>query len=264
MGQRLQLAGSGPPILFSRLRFFLSTKISLLGELEEILGYSFRNRELLLQALTHKSYVNENRHKDGDGGNLIDNERLEFLGDAVLELLVSEYLYRQHPDKPEGELSRMRSQIVNSEALARFAGKLGLGDFLRLGRGEERQGGRLRTSLLADAFEALLAALYLDSAMENLQGLVEELVTRELVSSWVDYKSQLQERLQEEVGRPPVYKLVARQGADHQPLFFVEVHDGYGRLLGAGDGTSRKSAEQRAAGDALRSLQVDKQGDSDS
>ena len=263
MGQRLPSAGSGPPILFLRLRFFLSAKIFLLGELEEILDYSFRNRELLLQALTHKSYVNENRHKDGAGSNLIDNERLEFLGDAVLELLVSEILYSQYPDKPEGELSRMRSQIVNTEALARFAGKLGLGNFLRLGRGEERQGGRLRTSLLADVFEALLAALYLDSAAEILQGLVEELVTRELISSWVDYKSQLQEMLQEETGKPPVYELVARQGADHQPLFFVEVHDDCGRLLGAGNGPSRKSAEQRAAGDALQALQVDKQGEAD-
>ncbi|MCD6429847.1 MAG: ribonuclease III [Deltaproteobacteria bacterium] len=264
MDQPLQLAGSGPPILFSRLRFFLSPKIYLIGELEEILGYSFRNRELLLQALTHKSYVNENRQKDGDGGNLIDNERLEFLGDAVLELLVSEILYGQYPDKPEGELSRIRSQIVNTEALARFAGKFGLGNFLRLGRGEERQGGRLRISLLADAFEALLAALFLDSATEILQGLVGKLVTQELASSWVDYKSQLQERLQEETGQPPTYELVARQGADHRPLFFMEVRDGCGRFLGSGSGPSRKSAEQEAAGDALQVLQVDKPGEVDS
>lgn len=233
----------------------MSSITSLIGGLEEILGYSFRNRELLLQALTHKSYVNENRHKGAAGGDLVDNERLEFLGDAVLELLVSEIIYAQYPDKPEGELSRIRSQIVNTEALARFAGKLGLGNFLRLGRGEERQGGRRRTSLLADAFEALLAALYLDGAAEILQGLIEEHMTRELASSWTDYKSQLQEKLQVEYGRPPVYELVARQGADHQPLFFVEVRDEHGHLLGAGSGSSRKSAEQRAAGDAL---QVDK------
>ncbi|MCK5540954.1 MAG: ribonuclease III [Deltaproteobacteria bacterium] len=221
--------------------------------LEEILGYSFSNREFLLQALTHKSFVNENRHKDG-GDFLVDNERLEFLGDAVLELLVSENLYAQYPAKPEGELSRIRSQIVNTEALARFAAKLGLGDFLRLGRGEEGQGGRLRTSLLADALEALLAALYLDGATAVLQGLVEDLVSRELASAWTDYKSQLQERLQEKGGPPPVYKLVARQGADHQPLFFVEVCDDCGRLLGSGSGSSRKVAEQRAAGSALMAL----------
>ncbi len=221
--------------------------------LEEMLGYTFQDRELLLQTLTHKSYVNENRHKDG-GDDLLDNERLEFLGDAVLELMVSETLYAQFPAKPEGELSRMRSQIVNTEALARFSAKLGLGNFLRLGRGEGKQGGRQRTSLLADAFEALLAALYLDGATAVLQGLVKELVNRELVSSWVDYKSQLQERLQEEGGRLPVYELVARQGADHQPLFFVEVRNECGSLLGSGSGSSRKSAEQEAAGDALQKL----------
>ena len=221
--------------------------------LEEILGYSFSNRELLLQALTHKSFVNENRHKDG-GDLLVDNERLEFLGDAVLELLVSENLYAQYPAKPEGELSRIRSQIVNTEALARFAAKISLGDFLRLGRGEEGQGGRLRTSLLADAFEALLAALHLDGATAVLQGLVDELVTQELASDWTDYKTQLQERLQEETGQPPTYKLVARQGADHQPLFFVEVRDDCGRLLGSGSGSTRKAAEQKAAGAALMAL----------
>ena len=222
--------------------------------LEEILGYTFQDRELLLQTLTHKSYVNENRHKGG-GGDLLDNERLEFLGDAVLELMVSETLYAQFPAKPEGELSRMRSQIVNTEALARFSGKLGLGNFLRLGRGEGKSGGRQRTSLLADAFEALLAALYLDGATAVLQGLVKELVSRELASSRVDYKSQLQERLQEEGGTLPVYELVARQGADHQPLFFIEVRNGCGSLLGSGSGPSRKNAEQRAAGDALQKLQ---------
>ena len=253
MDQPLQLAGSGPPILFSRLRFFLSSKISLLGELEEILGYSFRNRELLLQALTHKSYVNENRQKDGDGGNLIDNERLEFLGDAVLELLVSEILYGQYPDKPEGELSRIRSQIVNTEALARFAGKFGLGNFLRLGRGEERQGGRLRISLLADAFEALLAALYLDSATEILQGLVEKLVTQELASSWVDYKSQLQQLIQSNQQETPVYQIIETTGPAHDRMFTAEVRVS-DTVLGRGSGKSKKLAETEAARSALEQL----------
>lgn len=232
----------------------MSSTAILAAGLEEILGYSFQDRELLLQSLTHKSYVNENRHRDG-GDDLLDNERLEFLGDAVLELMVSEALYARFPDKPEGELSRIRSQIVNTEALARFSGKLGLGNFLRLGRGEGKQGGRQRTSLLADVFEALLAALYLDGATVVLQGLVTDLVVRELASSRVDYKSQLQERFQEEGGSLPVYELVARQGADHQPLFFVEVRNHCGCLIGAGNGSSRKNAEQRAAGDALQKLQ---------
>ena len=230
----------------------MSWKISLLDELEDVLSYVFRDRALLLQSLTHKSYVNENRHREETDGKLVDNERLEFLGDAVLELRVSEILYGQYPDKPEGELSRARSQIVNTEALARFSRKLGLGKYLRLGRGEEVQGGRQRTSLLADAFEALLAALYLDGGGVSLQGLVAELVTREMAKARVDYKSQLQEKLQLINQQPPVYQLVERQGADHKPLFFVEVHDGCGELLGSGSGPSLKIAEQNAAGDALQ------------
>ncbi|MCD6534580.1 MAG: ribonuclease III [Deltaproteobacteria bacterium] len=232
----------------------MNSVIILTDGLEEVLGYTFKDRELLLQALTHKSYVNENRHKDG-GGDLFDNERLEFLGDAVLELQVSETLYARFPAKTEGELSRIRSQIVNTEALASFSGKLGLGNFLRLGRGEGKHGGRQRTSLLADAFEALLAALYLDGAAAVVQDLVKELLNRELATSRIDYKSQLQERLQEEGGSLPVYELVARQGADHQPLFFIEVRNECGSLLGSGSGPSRKNAEQRAAGDALQKLQ---------
>jgi ribonuclease-3 len=223
--------------------------------LEEVLGYSFSNQDLLLQAMTHKSYVNENRHKDGDIDALADNERLEFLGDAVLELRVSEILYAKFPHKPEGELSQLRSQVVNTKALARYSEKLGLGDFLRLGRGEVRQGGRQRVSLLADSFEALLAALYLDGGAKVIQQLVNELVELELASTWFDHKSQLQEHLQGESGRPPVYELVERRGAAHKPLFFIEVRDDAGRLLGSGSGSSRKAAEQKAASEALQSLE---------
>lgn len=222
--------------------------------IEEVLGYSFREPDLLLQAMTHKSYVNENLQKGGSAGSLGDNERLEFLGDAVLELRVSEIIYVKFPRKPEGELSQLRSQIVNTKALARFSEKLGLGEFLRLGRGESRQGGRQRVSLLADTFEALLAAVYLDGGVKVVQSLVEQLVACELSSTWTDHKSELQERLQEQFGKPPVYELVGRRGADHQPLFFVEVRDGTGQLLGAGSGPSRKAAEQNAASDALQSL----------
>jgi len=223
--------------------------------IEEILNYSFINTELLLQALTHKSFVNENRHKWGKAEVLLDNERLEFLGDAVLELRVSERLYVRFPDKPEGELSRIRSQIVNTQALARFAERLGLGEFLRLGRGEVRQGGRQRISLLADTFEALLAALYLDGAEKVVQNLIDELLESELASSCSDYKSELQEHLQEQGGPPPVYELTGRCGADHQPLFFIEVRDASGCRLGAGSGSSRKAAEQKAAADALKAME---------
>ena len=223
--------------------------------LEEVLGYSFLRPELLLQAMTHKSYVNENRHKSVSDDNLEDNERLEFLGDAVLELGVSEMLYSRFPHKPEGELSQIRSQIVNTDALGRFSEKLGLGEFLRLGRGEQRQGGRQRVSLLADTFEALLAALYLDGGTRIVQSLVAELLERGLSSTRTDHKSQLQECLQEQSGQPPVYELVGREGADHQPLFFIKVSDGAGKLLGRGSGSSRKAAEQKAACEALQSLE---------
>lgn len=223
--------------------------------LEEVLGYTFTEPELLLQALTHKSFVNENRHRRNETGVLLDNERLEFLGDAVLELRVSERLYARFPYKPEGELSQIRSQIVNTQALARFSERLGLGEFLRLGRGEARQGGRGRVSLLANAFEALLAALYLDGATKIVQNLIEELLESELTSAFSDYKSQLQECLQEQSGQPPVYELTGRSGADHQPLFFIEVYDATGRRLGAGSGSSRKAAERKAAADALKALE---------
>ncbi len=225
---------------------------SQFSALEEVIKYSFARPELLLQALTHKSFVNENRHKQSKTEILFDNERLEFLGDAVLELRVSERLYLRFPDKSEGELSRMRSQIVNTQALARFAEKLGLGRFLRLGRGETRQGGRQRISLLADTFEALLAALYLDGAGKVVQKLVDELLESELASNCVDYKSELQEYLQKQGGPPPVYELTGRSGADHQPLFFIEVRNAVGCRLGTGSGSSRKVAEQKAAADALK------------
>ncbi len=220
--------------------------------LEEVLGYAFAEPELLLQALTHKSYVNENRHKHNGAEVLLDNERMEFLGDAVLELRVSERLYARFPHKLEGELSQLRSQIVNTQALARFAERLGLGEFLRLGRGEANQGGRQRVSLLADTFEALLAALYLDGAVQVVQNLIEELLESELAANCSDYKTRLQERLQEQGGPPPVYELTDRHGADHQPLFFIEVRDAAGHRLGAGRGSSRKAAEQKAAADALK------------
>jgi len=225
------------------------------AELERILGYRFKKPELLLTALTHKSFVNEQSQVDAaaTGPVVDDNERLEFLGDAVLELFVSELLYRREPDWEEGKLTRMRSRIVNTEALARFASGLGLGSYLRLGRGEEKQAGRRRPALLADALEALLAALYLDGGRQVLSRLVEDLADRALSLS-DDHKSALQERLQEVCGRPPVYELIERQGADHCPLFKVEVRDSQGRKLGVGSGTSRKKAEQAAAAAALEKL----------
>jgi ribonuclease-3 len=228
------------------------------AELERILGYRFKKSELLLTALTHKSFVNEQSQSGtmATGPVVSDNERLEFLGDAVLELLVSELLYRREPDWEEGMLTRMRSRIVNTDALARFASDLGLGSYLRLGRGEEKQAGRRRPALLADALEALLAALYLDGGRQVLMRLVERLVDQALTLS-DDHKSALQERLQEACGKPPVYELLERRGTDHRPHFKVEVRDSRGRRLGVGRGSSRKKAEQAAAAAALEKLVSD-------
>ena len=217
------------------------------------MGYRFRDQELLLKALTHKSFVNEQGAAGGGPASpQAHNERLEFLGDAVLELAVSDLLYRREPDWEEGDLTRMRSRVVNARSLAAFALKLKLGDFLRLGRGEEKQGGRQRPALLADAFEALVAALFLDGGKNVVEKLVVELVAACQRSS--DYKSELQEYLQAAGGTPPVYRLIRREGADHRPLFEVEVGDGRGRVLGIGRGASRKKAEQAAAAAALRKL----------
>ncbi|HDS15924.1 MAG TPA: ribonuclease III [Proteobacteria bacterium] len=223
--------------------------------LESILGYVFQRPELLLQALTHRSYLNETR---GEGCiHELDYERLEFLGDAVLELKVSEILYRRFQGESEGGLSRTRARIVNAKALAQFADELCLGDFLRLGRGEERQGGRCRPSLLADVFEALLAALYLDGGNAVLESLVQRLVDLSLTETEVDSKTALQEIMQEKSGRLPVYAIISREGADHCPWFQVAVKDGRGLVLGRGQGESRKNAEQQAAGEALKRLAKD-------
>ncbi len=233
----------------------MTTRPAPPAELERILGYRFNDPELLLTALTHKSFVNEQTPAGAAaaGGAACDNERLEFLGDAVLELLVSELLYRREPDWEEGKLTRMRSRIVNTGSLARFASGLGLGSYLRLGRGEEKQAGRRRPALLADAFEALLAALYLDGGEQVLSRLVEKLADQALALS-EDYKSALQEQLQEVCGKPPVYEVIERRGVDHRPLFRVEVRDSQGRKLGVGSGSSRKKAEQAAAAAALEKL----------
>ncbi len=231
------------------------------ARLEAVLDYRFRDPELLLRALTHKSFVNEQGSASAPATAGRDhNERLEFLGDAVLELKVSELLFRRQPDWDEGRLTLMRSRVVNTGALAAFARKLQLGNYLRLGRGEEKQGGRRRTGLLADAFEALVAALYLDGAGPVLETMVQDLVAAGRRSA--DYKSELQECLQATSGMPPVYRLVSRQGADHRPRFEIEVCDGNGQVLGRGQGGSRKNAEQAAAAAALERIGPDSGPDS--
>jgi len=219
--------------------------------LHELAGrLGFRNTSLLAQALTHSSYA----HEEGREGQ--DNERLEFLGDAVIQLVVTERLYQQFPHRPEGELAKMRASVVCAESLAEAARRLGLGEHLLLGKGEDQSGGRDRVSLLCDAFEAVAAALYLDAGWEAARAFVLSSLAGELArlgrsKEEIDPKSALQERLQAVSKRTPTYRLVYESGPDHNKLFVSEViYDG--RVLGRGTGRSKKESEQEAAREALK------------
>ena len=218
--------------------------------LEQKLGYQFRDRGLLEHALTHSSYANEHRSLG-----LTSNERLEFLGDSVLGMVAAERLFREHPDMPEGELTRTRAALVCETALHQVALSLGLGRYLRLGRGEDAGGGRERPSILADATEAVLAAVYLDGGMEAVRPIIEELILgREgEESSGRDYKTALQELVQRTPGRAVSYSLVGETGPDHCRVFVTEVSvDGVS--AGRGEGRTKKESEQMAAKAALEKL----------
>jgi len=211
--------------------------------IEEKLGYRFQDRRLLEEALTHRTYVNET-----GGGK--DNQRLEFFGDAVLDFLLSDMLLVQFPGSREGELTRIRAALVDEVSLARIAAQLDLGSCLRLGRGEEKGGGRQKRSLLADAFEALLAALYLDGGLEPARRVVTEnfaplLASGELLSGR-DAKTQLQEQAMLLRGELPRYQLKQVSGPDHDRRFSVEIYLG-DELMGEGVGRTKKEAEQDAA-----------------
>ncbi|ADG06159.1 ribonuclease III [Kyrpidia tusciae] len=220
-------------------------------ELEARLGITFRNASLLRQAFTHSSYRNEHR------GDVEDNERLEFLGDAVLELLVSEFLFRAYPRFPEGELTRMRAAIVCEPSLVRFATALGLDQYIRLGRGEEMSGGRRRPSLLADVYEALIGAIFLDqgleAAREFLQRMMFPALQREQAPILDDYKTMLQEHVQKVGLGPLTYRITDERGPAHHREFVAQVWIG-GQAYGEGSGRSKKEAEQHAAREALMKL----------
>jgi ribonuclease-3 len=231
--------------------------------LVERLGYEFRDRSLLERALTHSSAVPELRLARGEeisfeGSDVQDNERLEFLGDAVLELLTSEYLLLNYPEWSEGQLSKSRARIVNAHSLEISARRLGLGEHLRLGRGEEKTGGRDKPALLADAFEAVVAAIYLDGglnpARELLSGTVFQraLETGENISE-SDRKSALQEFLQGRGDQPAEYKLAGESGPDHQKTFRVEVWV-KGERMASAEGSTKKEAEQKAERSTLEKL----------
>jgi ribonuclease-3 len=214
------------------------------GRLEAVLGYRFTRRELLERALTHRSFANESRGGAGD------NEKLEFLGDAVLDLVVGHHLMDAFPALREGELSVTRAQVVSESCLSEVAGELGLGEFLRLGRGEERTGGRDKPSLLADGFEAVVAAVYLDGGFEAARELVERLLGDRLrgidATGFADFKTRLQESAQAKLKATPEYRVVGEAGPDHDKTFEVAVVI-KNREWARAAGKSKKAAEQRAA-----------------
>ena len=224
----------------------------MIKELETAIGYRFQNITLLQNALAHSSYANERWHNS-----LMSNERLEFLGDSVLGMLVADYLYRTFPNRPEGELTRMRADMVCERALAMIAAQIGLGEHLLLGKGEEQGGGRSRDSILADAVESVIAACYLDGGMEAAKGFIDRFVlTRVPISGLAnaDYKTALQELVQQKRNQLLVYSLVGESGPDHDKVFQVELTLN-GSLIGRGSGGSKKRAEQEAARVALEALQ---------
>lgn len=234
------------------------------ARLEEKLGVRFKNRALLERALTHSSAVPELRAGKEEGKELSlpieNNERLEFLGDAVLDLLASEYLLENFPEWSEGQLSKSRARLVNARALERAARRLGLGEHLRLGRGEEKTGGRDKPALLADGFEAVVAAVYLDSGLDTAAKLLRRMLFDQAVKERgesiadSDRKSALQEFLQRSARPPAEYRLVEERGPDHRKVFLVEVWT-EGNCLGSGEGSTKKEAEQQAARSALLQLE---------
>lgn len=223
--------------------------------LEEKIGYTFRDRTLLENALTHSSYANEHRDKG-----MPSNERLEFLGDSILGLVVADHLYRNRPDLPEGDLTRIRAALVCEGSLVEVAKSLDLGSYLKLGRGEESGGGRKRPSIQADAVEAMLAAVYLDGGIGQARKLIHNLILnqeREKIANGRDFKTALQELVQRESGQVLSYRLVGESGPDHAKCFSMEVLLN-GQPIGAGEGRSKKEAEQAAAKAAVGKLEKTK------
>lgn len=221
-------------------------------ELEKTIGVAFKDKNLLKQAFVHRSYLNEAR------GIKESNERLEFLGDAVLSLLTSQFLYKQYPDFPEGTLTNIRSGLVKTTSLAATAESLHLGELLFLSHGEEASGGRKNPSLLADTFEALLGAMYLDGGLETARTYLAQYLfpnAKDIVENkaYIDYKSFLQEIIQEESKISPTYRVVKSEGPDHAKTFWVEVVV-EGKTLGAGKGKSKQEAEQAAAASTLAGM----------
>ena len=225
-------------------------------QFQEIIGYRFTDEKLLKTALTHSSFANENKT-----ANVKFNERLEFLGDSVLGLVVSRYIFENFPKLPEGKLTKMRASVVCERSLWECAVNIDLGNYLILGRGEENMGGRTRMSILADAFEALIAAIYLDSSFETarewvLGQLYETIMDASRGKMFKDYKTEFQEVVQQNGDVDISYQVASESGPDHNKSFVVEVYLN-GAFMGSGEGTSKKKAEQMAAQNALIQLKAD-------
>ena len=223
----------------------------MIKDLELAIGYHFNNITLLQNALTHSSYANERWHDS-----LMSNERLEFLGDSILGMVVAEHLYRNFPNRPEGELTRMRADMVCETSLAVVAEKIGLGDHLLLGKGEERFGGRERASILADAVESVIAACFIDGGMEAAKAFIARFVLCDVPVTKLhnqDHKTSLQELVQQKKNQVLTYTLTGESGPDHNKEFFVDVLLN-GEVVGRGVGSSKKRAEQDAARVAIHNL----------
>lgn len=223
----------------------------MLTKLEQGLGYTFRNKALLENALTHSSYANENRER-----HLPDNERLEFLGDSILGFVVAEYLYRNFPDKPEGELTRIRADLVCERNLAEAAATIELGSYLLLGHGEELGGGRKRDSIVSDAMESVIAASFMDGGFAAAKEIIDRLILSNIPKGRprnFDYKTAFQELVQRKKDQQIHYELTGESGPDHDKHFEVEVLLN-GKAVGHGVGSSKKRAEQAAAEAAIEAL----------
>jgi len=221
------------------------------SEFQKITGIVFKNKDLLTQAFVHRSYINENR-----SFGITHNERLEFLGDAVLELVITDFLYREYPEKPEGELTAYRSSLVNATTCADIATKIGMNNYLLLSKGESKDTGRARQYILANTLEAFIGAIYLDQGYEKAKEFIEKEFTpliHDIISakSFIDSKSLFQEKAQEFEGITPSYKTIKESGPDHEKKFTVGVYIGK-TLVGTGEGNSKQDAEQEAARNALK------------
>lgn len=226
-------------------------------DLEKKIGFQFKDPALLKQALTHRSYLNEFKNQK-----IESNERLEFLGDVVLSFVISSWLFNEFPDFHEGKLTSLRSNLVNTGALAKIAQQLEIGDYLLLSRGEKEAQGQTNPTLLANALEALLGAIFLDQGLETAKNFIKEHfqgLLREIIRSGrlKDYKSLLQEKAQAKTGQSPVYKIIKEDGPEHNKVFTVDVLI-EGQILAQGVGLSKQKAEQKAAQKALEKLSLKK------